>query len=59
MPKPTATFKMKKYLKYTFASVQDPHERGERKRAMIQAQLAGEVRTRDKKNRNQPDLETT
>lgn len=59
MPKPTATFKMKKYLKYTFASEHDPHQRGERKRMMIQAQLASEVRPREKKNRNQPDLETT
>lgn len=57
MLKPTATFKMKKYLKYAFAGEHDPHRRGELKRAMIQAQLASEIRPKEKKHRNQPDLE--
>lgn len=58
MLKPTAAFRMKKYLKYTFAGIPDPHLRGAIKRSMIDAQLSSEIRVKEKKNRNQPDLET-
>ena len=57
--KPTASFKMNKHIKYTFAGIHDKHLRGAIKRSMIDAQLASEIRPREKKNRNQPDLETT
>jgi hypothetical protein len=57
MLKPTANFKMKKYLKYTFAGIHDKHLRGAMKRSMIEAQLASEIKIKEKKNRNQPDLE--
>jgi hypothetical protein len=58
MLKPTAAFKMKKHLKHLFQNELDPHRRGVLKRAAIQAQLASEIRVREKKHRNQPDLET-
>ena len=59
MLKPTATFRMKKHLKWMFHNELDPQRRGELKRQVIQAQLASEIRPKEKKNRNEPDLETT
>jgi len=50
---------MRKHLKWTFSGIHDAHQRGVIKRSMIDAQLASEIRPREKKNRNQPDLETT
>jgi hypothetical protein len=50
---------MKKHLKWMFQNELDPHRRGELKRQTIQAQLASEIRVREKKSRNQPDLETS
>jgi len=58
MLKPDQNFRMKKSLKFLFASEQDPHLRGQLRRAVIQAQLSSAVRPREKKNRNAPDLET-
>jgi hypothetical protein len=58
MLKPTAAFRMKKHLKFMFQNELDPHRRGMLKRATIQAQLASEIRVKEKKHRNQPDLET-
>lgn len=59
MLKPNSTFRMKKYLKWMFHNEMDPHRRGELRRQVIQAQLASEIRPREKKHRNEPDLETT
>jgi hypothetical protein len=59
MLRPTAAFRMKKHLKWMFQNELDPHRRGELKRQTIQAQLASEIRVREKKSRNQPDLETS
>jgi hypothetical protein len=50
---------MKSHLKWMFQNELDPHRRGEMRRLAVQAQLASEVRVREKKSRNQPDLETT
>lgn len=58
MLKPTAAFRMKKYMKHLFYHEMDPHRRGELRRQAVQAQLASEVRIKEKKNRNAPDLET-
>jgi hypothetical protein len=59
MLKPTAAFRMKKHLKWMFHSEQDPHRRGELRRQVVQAQLASEIKPREKKHKNEPDLETT
>jgi hypothetical protein len=59
MLKPDKNFRMRKHLKWTFSGIHDAHQRGVIKRSMIDAQLASEIRPREKKNRNQPDLETT
>ena len=59
--KPTSAFKMNKHIKYTFAGIQDKHLRGSIKRSMIDAQLASEIKHKEKrKDRNNmpvPDLE--
>jgi hypothetical protein len=50
-------FKIAKQTKRMLALIIDPHERGIQKRLMIQAQLAGEVRVREKrKNEPEPTL---
>ena len=59
MAKPTAAFRMKSYLKYLFQNETNPQRRGELRRLAVQAQLASEVRVRDRKSRNQPDLEAS
>jgi hypothetical protein len=59
MLRPTAAFRMKKYLKFMFYHEHDAHRRGELRRQVVQAQLASEVRVKDKKSRNQPDLEAS
>jgi len=41
--KPTKTFKLKKTTKTMLASIVDPQQRSEWKRAMIDAQLCSEV----------------
>lgn len=58
MLRPTAAFRMKKHFKWMFQNELDPHRRGELKRQVIQAQLSSEIRPRDKRSRNQPDLES-
>lgn len=57
MLKPTASFKISKATKRGLAVIPDAHQRGAWKRAMIQAELSSLIRPRDKKHRNQPDLE--
>ena len=42
MLKPGKTFNLSKQSKRFMATIVDPHQRGEYKRAMIQAQLASE-----------------
>lgn len=59
MLRPTAAFRMKQHLKWMFQNELDAHRRGEMRRMVVQAQLASEVRVKEKKSRNQPDLETT
>lgn len=59
MLRPTAAFRMKSHLKWMFQSELDPHRRGQLRRLAVQAQLASEIRVRDKKSRSQPDLETS
>jgi len=59
MAKATSAFRMKKYLKWLFQREIDPQQRSEMRRLVVQAQLASEVRVKEKKSRNQPDLETT
>jgi hypothetical protein len=56
MTKPGPTFKLEKQTKRYLALILDPHYRGEMKRQMIQAQMAGAVRVREKR-KNEPDLE--
>ena len=41
--KPTSSYKMSKQGKRTLATYVDPHERGEVKRSIIQAELASKV----------------
>lgn len=57
MLKPTAAFRMRKDMKFMFHFEHDPHRRGMLKRQVIQAQLASEIKPKEKKNRNEPDLE--
>jgi hypothetical protein len=57
MMTPTSTYKMSKATKRGLALILDPHKRGAWKRAMIDAELSAAVRPREKKSRNQPDLE--
>jgi hypothetical protein len=57
--KPNSTFRMKKSMKWMFQNETDPHRRGELRRMAIQAQLASAIRIKEKKHRNQPDLETS
>jgi hypothetical protein len=59
MLRPTAAFRMKSHLKWMFQNELDPHRRGEMRRLAVQAQLASEVRVKEKKSRNQPDLEAS
>jgi hypothetical protein len=58
MLKPTSSYKMTKQTKRSLALIINPHERGVQRRMMIQAELAGQVRVKEKKNRNEPDLGT-
>lgn len=54
--KPTANYKMSKTLKASLAlsTFQDPHQKGEWKRAMIQAELAEAIQPkRESKGRQQ------
>ena len=57
MLKPTSTYKMSKTLKTSLAlsNLQDPHLKGEWKRAMIQAELASQIRVKERK-KNEPDV---
>ena len=62
MLKPTAAFRMKKHLKHMFHFEHDPHKRGELRRQVVQAQLASEIKLKDKRTRDRnnmpiPDLE--
>jgi hypothetical protein len=52
--KPTANYKMSKSLKASLAlsSYQDPHKKGQWKRAMIDAELSAAVQIRPSKDRN-------
>lgn len=53
MLKTTANFKFKRSFKYLLSTIPDAHERGVFRRALIQAQLQGEIKPRDKrKDRN-------
>jgi hypothetical protein len=58
MLKPTSTYKMSKPLKTSLAlsKLQDPHKKGQWKRAMIDAELSAQVKHKEKK-KGQPDLE--
>ena len=56
MLKPTSSYKMSKQTKRSLAQIVNPIERGIQKRLMIQAELAGAVRVREKKNKNESDL---
>ena len=58
MIKPGPNYKMPKSFKRALATIIDPHERGKQKRLMIQADLVGSIRVKEKKNRNEPDLNT-
>jgi hypothetical protein len=49
MLKPTANFKFNRSFKYLLSTIPDAHERGVYRRALIQAQLQGEIRPRDKR----------
>ena len=50
---------MSKMLKYSLAlsNYQDPHKKGEWKRAMIQAELVQAQKYNPKRDKNAPDLE--
>jgi hypothetical protein len=56
MLKPTSSYRMSKQTKRSLALVIDPHQRGEQRRLMIQAELAAQIKVREKKTRNEPDL---
>jgi cysteinyl-tRNA synthetase len=58
MLKPTSTYKMSKSLKASLAlsKLQDPHKKGQWKRAMIDAELSAQIKHKEKK-KGQPDLE--
>jgi len=56
MMKPGPSFKLAKQTKRYLALIVDPHYRGLMKRQMIQAQMIGEVRVREKR-KAEPDLE--
>ena len=49
---------MTKQTKRSLALIIDPHQRGVQRRMMIQADLASQIRVKEKKNRNEPDLGT-
>jgi hypothetical protein len=56
MLKPTKTFKLNKQAKRFMATIIDPHQRGEFKRASIQAQLHSEQQPkREKRGRVEPE----
>jgi hypothetical protein len=55
---PTSSYKMTKQTKRSLALIIDPHQRGVQRRMMIQAELASQIRVKEKKNRNEPDLGT-
>jgi HEPN domain-containing protein len=48
--KPTSTFKLSKQNKRFLATVVDAHARGHYKRMLIDAQLASEIKIKDKKS---------
>jgi hypothetical protein len=56
MLKPTASFKMRKHLKWTFSGIHDAHLRGAIKRSMIDAQLASEIKVKDKRNKDRNNM---
>jgi len=56
MLKPTSSYRMTKQTKRSLALIIDPHKRGEQRRMMIQAELAAQIKVKEKKNRNEPDL---
>jgi hypothetical protein len=49
MLKPTSTYKMSKQTKRSLALIVDPQERGVQKRIMIQAELIGAIRIKERK----------
>ena len=49
MLKPTSTYKMNKQTKRSLALIVDPQARGVQKRMMIQAELIGAVRIKERK----------
>ena len=53
--KPGPNYKMSKQLKRSLANIIDLHECGVQKRIMIQAELASQVKVKEKK-KGQPDL---
>jgi hypothetical protein len=55
MSKPTASYRMPKQIKRSLALIIDPQKRGEHKRMMIQADLASQIRVKDRK-KNEPDI---
>lgn len=57
--KPNDSFRMKKSLKWMFQNELDPHRRGELRRMTVQAQLASAIKVKEKKHRNEPDLEAS
>lgn len=54
--KPGPSYKMSSTTKRMLANIIDPHERGVQKRLMIQAELAAQVKVKEKKSRNAPDI---
>jgi len=57
--KPGPNFKLTKTVKRMLCQITDAHERGVQRRLMINAQLAGQVRVREKrKNDPEPSLST-
>jgi hypothetical protein len=56
MLKPDKNFKMRKHLKWTFAGIHDAHQRGAIKRSMIDAQLASEIRPREKRSKDRNNM---
>jgi hypothetical protein len=51
--KPTSSFKLSKQTKRSLALIIDPHKRGEQRRMMVQAELAGAVKHKpEKRNTN-------
>jgi hypothetical protein len=55
--KANATFKMAKETKRLLANITDAHERGEKKRMMIDAQLQSMIRPKKERRNNNGDTE--